>query len=205
MKGRHLRRNKMGSISSRYIPAWDISIQNITAIRNATILALEDIASRELYLPKEKLINRPLLAEDLGLEFWITPPLKAGETIEWIKTTVAEYRFIAFTKVIIISDEPVISTLRFKMGSIIKGIFDLDELHVVLPAIRELSNMECSKAMLYQFGGLHNLRMEAYFPNAFVAHQFTPINVTIKAIKDSPGEHFILGGIVVEEMRRKIL
>ena len=184
------------------IPVWELNQKKIGGLKESIFTKLVQGAIDRCVISRSVEAEiRPILAEDLSLESWVTPSLKRGQTIDWIDTGCLSARFMAFYGIIVITEKPAISVISFNR-MFIKSYheiakMEIDKLYSVLPIINRMSNLDYSKSIIYQYGSLENIRMQAYMTPIYYSYG-ERIRISIKAIRDTDGEHLILGGYLLE-------
>ena len=102
------------------IPASEITVEDITAIKQAVVDKLFEVAMAMTGLKKEDLIVRPILpSTDLGLtnETWETPSLTANAWNTYFSKQLNDQRFIGFYGVSNLSPDPVVTAIKFSVGA----------------------------------------------------------------------------------------
>jgi len=105
---------------SYIIPAAELDIAEIAAIKQQVMDALFSVATRMTGLTKEQLVIRNILpSTDLGLanEYWETPALTANDWTNYFTKQLDNQQFIVFYGVANLSPDPKVTALRFKVGS----------------------------------------------------------------------------------------
>jgi len=103
----------------RIIPSGELEIADITALKQALIDKLFEVATRMTGLPREDLIIRNSLPKtDFGLtnEYWMTPTLTANAWTDYFSKELADQRFAAFYGVANQAADPSATAIRFSTG-----------------------------------------------------------------------------------------
>jgi hypothetical protein len=174
-------------------------------------------ASQGLWAQPHTWRHRDLAPEDLGLNLdWATPPLRKGAYSQWIRVVVSANQIICIYKVLQLSENPTVTTLRLSNGPSIKGIHELEACYSGLPTLKSLRKALMSregKEALNRLAGRDNpvspellgTPMEVYFSEPYLLEPLTLWTIEVKARKDSAGDYLVLGGFVVEPAGARIV
>lgn len=201
------------------IPARDISIEDKKHFRSQTIQAgIARALNRGLAPSEHELIYRDLAPEDLGLTAWATPAMQGGPYTTWISHTIVNKCYICIYKVIQLSSNPTVTSLRFWQGPRIAtiGIHELEACYSGLPIIKNLAKALMSpeaKEVIDRLAGRDGMEispdfgapMEAYFSQPYVFDQDCSYVIEVKSRKNSPGDCLVLGGYVIEPVGMTIV
>jgi len=102
------------------IPASELEVADIQAIRQKVIDALFSVAMKMTGLSRDQLVVRNTLpSTDLGLtnEVWVTPSLTANSWTNYFTNQLDDQRFVAFYGIANLSSDPIATAVRFKLGS----------------------------------------------------------------------------------------
>jgi len=105
--------------TSFVIPASELEVADIAAIKQQVIDALFSVATRLTGLRREELVVRSALpATDFGLanEYWETPSLTANAWTNYFTKQLEEQQFVAFYGVANLSPDPIVTAIKFKLG-----------------------------------------------------------------------------------------
>lgn len=166
------------------IPASELEIADVQAIRQKVIDALFDVAMRMTGLEAEQLIVRNALpATDFGLsaEVWETPTLTANAWTNYFTNQLEEQRFVAFYGVSNLSPDPIATGLKFKLGQG-AGTKVLDVL--------QIEDMYSDSE-----------RIDGFFKKAIIYKEKQYVNVDVYA-KAAGTEPLVLKALVVEPAGR---
>ena len=198
---------------STTIPARDINIEDKKKFRSQTIQnGLTRAMYKGLASSQEELIFRDLAPEDLGLTAWATPSIPSGGSyITWISHVVAIRCCICLYKVLQLSNNPTVTSLRFKAGyhgATTRGMHELETCYSGLPIIKNLAKALMSpgaKEVIDRLAGRDmevspdfGSPMEAYFGEPYVYDSEDTFVIEVKSRRDSPGDYLVLGGYVIE-------
>lgn len=192
---------------SYLIPTWELKQDTKRDYRSATIKRLE---SRCLGKTGIKELNiRQLLAKDLGLRSWRTPPQSAGERTVWINHELEARRSIAIIGIIQLSKNPKVSDIIIRMGvsgCMTLGIHEVDELYSILPIIKKLETYREDDELFSRFGKLEDIRMAAYFSEPYIFDEYHVVHITVESPEDNKtGDRLMLSGFVVEPVGMTII
>jgi len=101
------------------IPAWELEIADVQAIRQKVVDALFNVSVRLTGLTREELVVRNALPKtDFGLtnEYWLTPTLTANAWSNYFTKELEKQRFAAFYGVANQAADPQVTGLKFKIG-----------------------------------------------------------------------------------------
>jgi len=197
---------------STTIPARDISIEDKKLYRERTIeVALHRAVNKGLASSKDGLTCRDLAPEDLGLTAWATPAiLSGGSYTTWISHIVATRCCICFYKVLQLSNNPTVTSIRLKLAAhTIWGIHELETCYSGLPIIKNLAKALMSpeaKEVMDRLAGRSDIDvspdfgspMEAYFGEPYIYDSQDTCVIEVKSRASSPGDYLVLGGYVIE-------
>ena len=102
------------------VPASELEVADIMAIRQKVIDSLFSVAMKMTGLSRDQLVVRNTLpSTDLGLsnEVWVTPSLTANSWTNYITNQLDDQRFVAFYGVANLDPDPITTAVRFKLGS----------------------------------------------------------------------------------------
>ena len=193
-------------------PTKDISIEERQKYRQGVIEAGKAQAIYRCLAPsREELIWRDLAPEDLGLTAWATPAIPSGGSYTaWISHTVATRCCICIYKVLQLSNNPTVTSIRLKLAAhTIWGIHELETCYSGLPIIKNLAKALMSpeaKEVMDRLAGRSDIGvspdfgapMEAYFGEPYVYNSLDQCVIEVKSRAASPGDYLVLGGYVIE-------
>jgi len=185
---------------SYIIPTWELKVDAKKKYRELTIDAL---TKRVIYeTNKEQISVRELRYSDLGLTSWRTPRQSANERTTWVNHELPYLVFIAIYGLCQLSMHPKVGELRIgagQSGSIIFGLHDIDKLYSALPIIRRLERIRESGQLRDAFGGLENVRMEAYFAEPYIWSENQIMWIETESTTNNPsGDKLVLLGFIAE-------
>jgi len=102
------------------VPASELEVADIMAIRQKVIDTLYSVAMKMTGLSRDQLVDRNTLpSTDLGLsyEYWVTPSLTANSWTNYITNQLDDQRFVAFYGIANPDPDPITTAVRFKLGS----------------------------------------------------------------------------------------
>ncbi|MBU1066994.1 hypothetical protein KKE60_04375 [Patescibacteria group bacterium] len=182
------------------LPVWELKQDTKRDFRLAAVRALEARCFGKTGI--ENLNLRQLLAKDLGLRSWRTPPQIAGERTVWINCELAQNQFIAITGIIQLSKNPKVSDIIIRMGHagcITLGVCEIDELYSILPIIKKLEEYREDDELFSRFEKLENIRMAAYFSEPYVFDEYHVVHITVESPEgNKTGDRLMLSGFVME-------
>lgn len=185
---------------SYLIPSWEVTQKAKTEHNAATKKALEFRCERRF--PIKNFSLRQLLAKDLGLRSWRTPPQSAEMRTVWINHELPQYQFIAITGVIQLSKNPKVSDIIVRMGSsgaITLGLHEIDELYSILPILKKLETYRADDELFSRFGKLEDIKMMAYFSEPYIFDEYTVVHITVESPEgNKTGDRLMLSGFVIE-------
>ena len=195
------------------IPSRDISIEDKKQFRERTIaVGIHRAKAVAIANLEENLTWRDLAPEDVGLTSWATPPTRAGEYTTWISHTVLVGTVLCIYKILQLSINPTVASMRFLVGPVtIKGIHELEACYSGLPIIKNLAKALMSpeaKEVLDRLAGRDEMGvspdlgspMEAYFGEPYIYEPHYQVVIQVKSRQDSPGDYLVLGGYVIERI-----
>ena len=198
---------------STTIPSRDISIEDKKLFRERTIAAgIWRAKTKGIAVDDMELKWRDLAPEDVGLTAWATPATRAGEYTTWITHLVSMMSALCIYKVLQLSNNPTVASMRFLVGSgTVKGIHELEACYSGLPIIKNLAKALMSpeaKEVLDRLAGRDEMGvspdlgspMEAYFGEPYVYDPQDQVIIQVKSRQDSPGDYLVLGGYVIERI-----
>jgi len=189
--------------SRTLVPAWELRKEKIAEIKRMAQEALYHMCSTELHTTD--ITVRDLTAEDLELNRWLTPAQKQGEWSTWMSMTALNYQFIAIYKVIQLTEDPKVHTMRIILAGSVRAIFDLDTMYGVLPILHKLDEVKDERWLSLTFSEVEEIRMEAYLPIVYIIPQNTLLHIEVVSSFDNEGDRLVLGGYVAEPTGLKVL
>lgn len=190
------------------IPTWDLEIEQKSAFRK---FAIENLISRGVCkwaINQSEIITRQLLAQDLGLSSWQTPPQEAGEEKPWVSHVIPSNNIIIITGIVQLSQCPKVSTIAFKVGhaSNLRAIFDIDEIYSGLPIAKRFKIYEERGELYCKFGKLKDVKMSAFLSHPILYDNSTLINITVKSPEENKnGDKLMLNGFIAEPRQTTII
>jgi len=166
------------------IPASELEISDIMAIRQQVIDALFSVAMRMTGLMREELVVRNALpSTDFGLtnEYWQTPTLTANDWTNYFTKQLDDQKFVAFYGIANQAADPIVTAVRFKLGSG-TGTKTLD--------VVQLEDLYTDAT-----------RVDGYFKRPIIYKEKQYVNVDVYA-KAAGTEPLILKALVIEPMGR---
>lgn len=166
------------------IPAAELEVADIMAIRQQVIDALFNVAMRMTGLTREELIVRNALpSTDFGLanEYWKTPTLTPNDWTNYFTKQLDDQKFVAFYGAANQAADPISTALRFKLGSG-AGTKTLD--------VVQLEDLYTDTR-----------RVDGYFKRPIIYKEKQYVNVDVYA-KASGTEPLILKALVIEPKGR---
>jgi len=197
---------------STTIPSRDISIEDRQKYRERTIeAALHRAVDKGLASDQYGLTCRDLAPEDLGLTAWATPAMSGGTYTSWVAHTVASRRLTCIYKVLQLSNNPTVTSLRIWLGprATTLGMHELEACYSGLPIIKNLAKALMSpeaKEVMDRLAGRDGMEispdfgapMEAYFSEPYGFEPNSHYVIEVKSRRNSPGDYLVLGGYVIE-------
>ena len=191
------------------IPSRDLKIEDKKLFRERVLRAGIQRA-KDKGLAEEELVFRDLAPEDVGLTSWATPSMLANTYTAWINHTVSRYSVLCFYKILQLSNDPTVASIRLWLGprATTKGIHELETCYSGLPIIKNLAKALMSpgaKEVIDRLAGRDRevspdfgSPMEAYFGEPYVYDSEDTFVIEVKSRRDSPGDYLVLGGYVIE-------
>jgi len=195
------------------IPSRDIKKEDKKLFRERVLMAgVIRAKAKGIAFSEAELVWRDLAPEDVGLTSWATPSMLANTYTTWISHTVSRYSILCFYKILQLSNDPTVASIKFWLGprATTKGIHELEACYSGLPIIKNLAKALMSpgaKEVIDRLAGRDRevspdfgSPMEAYFGEPYVYDPEDTFVVEVKSRKASPGDYLVLGGYVIERI-----
>lgn len=195
-------------MASYSIPVWELvksqkaefrkrAIQEL--IKQARLVALTSWPANDKEPLKEPpdLDIRELRADDLGLQKWQTPNLRANEYVSWVKRQILPSQVIIIYAVTILSSNPHVTTIRASNSNFPFSIVEVEKLQVIMPLLRKLRNYGTKQAFQEMYD-LSDIIMEAYLSEAWVIRCTDELILDVFSPVSAPGDKILFRGFVCE-------
>jgi hypothetical protein len=186
------------------IPIWAIGRERPERFRYLTTLKLATDYRKRYNRPSS---IRQLLASDLGLQSWRTPPQNPKEKSVWVNCTVPFNTSLAIIGVTQLSKNPKLSKVTIAIGAasnVIIGLHELDQLYAALPVFEVLEKFQDDKSFS-EIRDLECLKMTGFFSAPYFYKEGEIINISVESPEgNESGDKLMLNGFIAEMPEDKI-
>jgi hypothetical protein len=151
---------------------------------------------------------------DVGLTSWETPELKAQKWTKWVDYSLQPPKMVAIYKILQLSSKPKVSEMRVMSGASIMGEYGLEPCYAGLPILDNLRRLALSpdaKEVMERLTGeairesIIGTIMEGYLTEPVIFDPQQTMRVSLMSYEDTPGDHLVLGGFVIEPSGMRVV